>query len=379
MKKHHLTVVTGSRAEFYLMLPVIKKLQQTSSVFLNVVVTGGHFDSTMQESLKDIQEVVPNNLHTIPLDSQNSYSKDICEQISLIISKFSEWLTDNPTEMILVLGDRHEILGICTSAIIHRVPIAHIHGGDISEGAIDELIRHSVTKMSTYHFPATKLSEQRILQMGEMISCVTYSGSLGVENAVNNCFEVLNQIDKPYALLTCHPETAIDSKNINQQQQCIYESLMNYSGKVLITRSNFDEGCNRIYKIQKKWVSENPKKFFLINNLGKAYHSTLKEADFCIGNSSSALIEAPALETPSIDIGIRQKGRERGYSVIHCNWSKDEIQNAIRQCLDTKWINRDDRFSSPYNCLSLKTSDIIVDKIVSHLKSPAKNKIFHLK
>ena len=215
--------------------------------------------------------------------------------------------------------------------------------------------------------------------MGEMKSCVTHSGSLGVENAVNNCSEVIKKIDKPYALLTCHPETIKHSGNINQQQQCLYESLMNYSGKILITRSNFDEGGNRIYEIQKKWVSENPEKFFLVNNLGNAYHSTLKEADFCIGNSSSALIEAPALRTPSIDIGIRQKGRERGYSVLHCNWSNDEIQDAIRQCLDAKWINQDDRFSSPYNCLHFKASTIIVDKILRHLESPVNNKIFHLK
>tara|TARA_Y100000589_G_scaffold161209_1_gene153218 strand:+ start:483 stop:1634 length:1152 start_codon:yes stop_codon:yes gene_type:complete len=379
MKKYQLTLVTGSRAEFYLMLPLIQRLQTSPDILLNIVVTGGHFDLSMQSSLEDIKEAVSAPLHFIPIDSENRNSQDICNQVSTTITKFSEWLKNNQCEMILILGDRHEILGICTAALIHKVPIAHIHGGDISEGAIDELIRHSITKMAAYHFPATKLSKQRILQMGEMPNCVSYSGSLGVENALNNCNLGSIPIEKPYALLTCHPETAISSENINWQQNCLYEALINYSGKVLITRSNFDEGGDLIYKNHKEWIIKNPRKFKLISNLGKNYHSSLQEADFCIGNSSSALIEAPALNTPSIDIGIRQKGRERGKSVVQCNWSKHEILNAIKLCLNSEWLKSDDRFFNPYKCLDFKASEIIVDKILEHLGNPVTNKVFQLK
>jgi len=377
--KPHLTVVTGSRAEFYLMLPVIKKLQISPKVILNIVVIGGHFDVSMKESLKDIKTSVNAPINLIPINPKNDESTDISNQVSATISQFSKWLVSNKCDMILVLGDRHEILGVCTTALIHRIPIAHIHGGDVSEGAIDESIRHSITKMATYHFPATKLSKLRILQMGEIPDYVIDTGSLGVENAQNNSYLGQAILKKPYTLLTCHPETILGPADINKQQDSLYDALMEYSGKVLITRSNFDEGGELIYKKHQKWVLKNPQKFQLVNNLGNSFHANLQKADFCIGNSSSALIEAPALKTPSINIGVRQKGRERGNSVVQCAWSKNEIIDAIELCLDSQWLKQNDRFSSPYQCRKIKPSDIIVDKLIDYLVHPAPSKIFQMK
>ena len=167
-------------------------------------------------------------------------------------------------------------------------------------------------------------------------------------------------------------------EEIPNQQMEILEALKLYDGKVLITQSNCDLGGDKINQIHGTWEATYPSKFFRLDNLGWKYHTVLKHADFCIGNSSSALIEAPALKTPSIDIGNRQKGRERGTSVIHCNWSRNSINNAIKKCLNTNWINEDHRFDSPYQIGDFTPSELIAHNILNILKKPTINKKFYL-
>ena len=271
-------------------------------------------------------------------------------------------------------------MGACTASLVHQIPIAHIHGGDISEGAIDECIRHSITKMSNFHFPATKLSARRIRQMGECSENIYTVGSLGVENASNNIHnsDEFTIIETPFALLTCHSETKSKLEKIPIQQIEILEALKLYDGKVLITQSNCDLGGDKINQIHSTWAAKYPSKFFRLENLGWKYHAAIKHADFCIGNSSSALIEAPALKTPSIDIGNRQKGRERGTSVIHCDWSRNSIKNAIKKCLEANWKNETNRFESPYQIGDFTPSDLITRSILKILKKPGINKKFYL-
>lgn len=380
MNKNSVAIITGSRAEYYQLQPVIKKLETTTEISLEILVSGDHLKNRNKGSLQDIKNSLSAQIHLFPIETTNSTPSDVCSQVSQVIEQFGNWFQVNKYDLIIVLGDRHEILGACTAALIHQIPIVHIHGGDISEGAIDDCIRHSITKMSHFHFPATQLSAKRIYQMGECSEDIFTVGSLGVENTSNNVqhSDHFTMIEKPFALLTCHSETKSKLEEIPNQQQEILEALKFYDGKVLITQSNCDLGGDKINQIHRTWEAKYPSKFFRFDNLGWKYHTVIKAADFCIGNSSSALIEAPALKTPSIDIGNRQKGRERGKSVIHCEWSRNSIKNAIKKCLNTNWINEDHRFDSPYQIGDSTPSELITRSILNILKRPIINKKFYL-
>ncbi len=380
MNSYSVVIITGSRAEYYLLQPVILKLEKISKITLKILVTGDHLKNQISGSFQDIRNSVCAEIYPLPIDTDNSTPEAVCNQVSQAVEQFGRWFQNNPCHLVIILGDRHEILAASTAALIHQIPIAHINGGDITEGAIDDCFRHSITKMSNYHFPATELSAKRICKMGELSENVFNVGSLGVENALNNALPSceFTLIEKPFGLLTCHSETRSKIDDISSQQREVLEALKSYQGKILITQSNCDLGGSKINQIHQTWSSQYPAKFVLVNNLGWDYHTALQCADFCIGNSSSALIEAPALQTPSINIGIRQKGRERGNSVVQCDWSKLEIVNAIELCLNSQWLGESDRFSSPYQSSKIKTSDIIVDKIFECLKSLNSNKVFQL-
>ena len=379
-KSSTIAIVTGNRAEYYLLEPVILKLEKLPKVTTEVLVSGTHLENKEKGSLQDLRKNLNSQLRLIPIHSQNSIPSEVCIQISQAVEKFGQCFQNHHYDLLIVLGDRHEILAACIAALIHQIPIAHINGGDVTEGSIDECFRHSITKMSNYHFPATQLSAIRISQMGELSTHIFVSGSLGVEIATSHKSTKNKEkiINKPYALLTCHSETTSLLKQIPVQQMELFKALESYSGSVLITKSNCDLGGHQINEIHNRWVTKYPEKFHKIDNLGLFYHTALEHADFCIGNSSSALIEAPALHTPSIDLGNRQKGRERGSSVLHSEWSSEQILSKINICIQPTWRNQKDRYISPYYSGTSKPSDIIVDNIKKILDEPKVLKKFQL-
>lgn len=238
-----------------------------------------------------------------------------------------------------MLGDRTEILGMCAAALNEHIPIAHLHGGELTEGAVDDCIRHAVTKMSYLHFPATEVYRRRIIQMGEAPERVYNVGALGVENILSVPMlsedEIRKDVDipagMPYAVVTFHPVTMQPGEAEKQVRELISAMREEKQYFYLVTKANADAGGAQV----NAWLAEAQRELAnmkLVSSLGmKRYLSAVKYAAFVLGNSSSGIIEAPALGTPTVNIGDRQKGRLMAETVIGCMPEAGAIQAAIRQ------------------------------------------------
>ena len=249
-------------------------------------------------------------------------------------------------DLIIILGDRYEMLAAASAALYSNIAIAHIHGGENTEGAIDEAIRHSITKMSWFHFTATKKYRQRVIQLGESPSRVFNVGGLGVYAISKTNFYSKKELEKKFSikfkkfnfLVTMHPVT-LEGKFSQTNITALLKVLKNYkNSNIFFTMPNADKDNKIITKKIKKFVSENKKNSFFFKSLGlKNYYSILKNIDAVIGNSSSGIIEAPSFKIATINIGDRQKGRIQAKSIINCNPTEKEIYNAIRKINSTSF------------------------------------------
>jgi len=339
MTKKKICVVTGSRAEYGLFFPIMKKIQSSNSLELQIVATTMHFSeafgNTYMQIEKDgfiINEKIENLLSS---DSKTSITKSSGLAIILLSDAFSRLDPD----IVLVLGDRFETHACATTAMLMNIPIAHVHGGEISEGAIDEKIRHSITKMSSLHFTSTDEYRDRVIQMGENPNMVFSVGAPGIDNIVNmnllsksdlEC-ELGWKISETTALFTFHSETLSKfdtKKEIKRILKIIDDSNIN----VLFTYANSDDGGSIINKEIEEFASKDKKKYLVVKSLGQLkYLSSMKCLDFVIGNSSSGIIEAASFQKPVINIGSRQKGRLQSGNVIDCTIEKldDSISLAL--------------------------------------------------
>jgi UDP-hydrolysing UDP-N-acetyl-D-glucosamine 2-epimerase len=240
-------------------------------------------------------------------------------------------------DLLVLLGDRYELLAAAQAAVLARVPIAHVHGGETTEGAIDELIRHAVTKLAHLHFPAAEPYAQRLRQMGESPGRIWTVGAPALDNiaaleAVPR--EALEQhlgltLRSPSFLVTYHPVTTREDAGLHAMQ-LLLTALDECQGTVVVTGTNADPGASGIHQALARFAADRPDRVVLVESLGaRRYLSLMAQIDAVVGNSSSGLLEAPAMGVPSVDIGARQQGRLRAPSVIHC----DEDLGAIRAAL----------------------------------------------
>ena len=336
MKK--VCVVTGTRAEYGLLKPLIQKLDNNKDLELQLVVTGMHlspeFGLTYQEIEQDGFRITERNEMLLSSDTPNGITKSI----GLGIIGFADIFTRIAPYMVVILGDRYEALAAATAAMIHRIPIAHIHGGELTEGLIDESIRHAITKMSMFHFTSTEEYRNRVIQLGEQPDRVFCVGALGVENIKtqalmskkelekNLCFK----LDKPYIIVTFHPVTLEDN---TAEEQC--ETLLNALDhikeyRIIFTKANADTDGRIINQKIDEYVNRNKDRAVVFTSLGTVrYLSALKYCEMVVGNSSSGIMEVPSFHVPTVNIGDRQKGRMRGKSVVNCKCEQEEITNAI--------------------------------------------------
>lgn len=336
--KRKICVVTGTRAEYGLLFPLIKKLQQDATFQMQLLVTGAHLSPEFGETYKQIE------LDGFMIDEKVEIllSADtvtgVVKSIGLATIGFADALARLQPDLIIILGDRFEMLAIAQTALIMRIPIAHLHGGECTFGAYDDAIRHSISKMATWHFTSTEAHRKRVIQLGESPERVFNVGATGIENIVNlqlidrdNLFEQL-ELDKklPMFLITYHPETNGDTKGIFE----LLSALENYSNvNLLFTKANADNGGRMINEAILQFLSKhnNAK---LYDSLGQLrYLSAVKHAEVVIGNSSSGLVEVPYLETPTVNCGIRQKGREYPNSVFNTSLCAKEIYSTIETAL----------------------------------------------
>ncbi|WP_342557432.1 UDP-N-acetylglucosamine 2-epimerase [Lysinibacillus sp. FSL P4-0201] len=332
--KRKICIVTGTRAEYGLLFNLAKKLQQDEEFDLQMVVTGMHLSPEFGSTYKEIENdgFFINEKIEILLSADSSTG--IVKSIGLAAISFADAFNRLQPDLLIILGDRFEMLAAAQTALIMQIPIAHIHGGECTFGAYDDAIRHSITKMANWHFTSTESHRKRVIQLGESPERVFNVGALGIENIVSlnlmtrkELFQNL-QLDEqhPMFLITYHPET-------NGHINGIYEllkTLEHYSDVNLVfTKSNADNGGRLINEAIQQFILKH-KNAKIFDSLGQLkYLSAVKNADVVIGNSSSGLIEVPYLETPTVNCGNRQEGREHPNSVFNTNMDADNIYHTI--------------------------------------------------
>lgn len=341
-------VVTATRAEYGYLKWLMKDIQADSALELQVIATGTHLEKTQGYTVEQIiADGIPVSAK-VDVQLDNSSPKAICETMARYGNGFAEVLLQLQPDVVIVLGDRYELLPICSTAFMMQIPIAHLSGGDVTEGALDDGVRNAVTMLATYHFPITEDCAKNIRRMrGEDKNIfVTGSTSLDFFNRTNlmsreGLAENLGlDINKKWALCTLHSETKQDIVyNIKMAENLISamkKSLSNF--QIVITNANADLGGQEINKLMMKVADENPNQFVIVPSLGqKRYLSYMKQVELVLGNSSSGILESPYLGIPTVNIGERQKGRYRCENIIQSGIEKNEIEQSIKEVMSGKY------------------------------------------
>lgn len=373
MKK--ICVVTGTRAEYGLLKPVIKRIQKDSELELCLVATGMHLSPEFGLTYKEIEE----DGYTINRKVEMLLSADtpssIVKSMGVEMISFADVYEQEKPDMVVLLGDRYEIFVAAAAAAIHRIPIAHIHGGESTEGAVDEAMRHAITKMSMLHFPSAEMYRNRIIQMGEQPERVFGVGALGVENIKSLRLLTKSELeesiqflfDKTTVMVTYHPVT-LEAYTAEKQFENLLNVLRKHQElKIIFTKANADTDGRIINQMIDKFVSENADRSIAFVSMGQLrYLSALQYCAAVIGNSSSGIIEVPSFGIPTVDIGDRQKGRVRAQSVIHCETIEEEIEKAVDIALDSEFREEIKDIKNPYE--GMETSKRMIEEIKKYLK-----------
>jgi UDP-N-acetylglucosamine 2-epimerase (non-hydrolysing)/GDP/UDP-N,N'-diacetylbacillosamine 2-epimerase (hydrolysing) len=350
-------VVTGTRAEYGLLYWLLKEIQDDSSLQLQIAVTGMHlspeFGLTYQVIEGDGFQIDARVEMLLSSDSAVGVTKSI----GLAVIGFADAFEKLQPDVVVLLGDRYEILAAAQAAMVARIPIAHLHGGETTEGLIDEAIRHSVSKMAHFHFVAAEPYRKRVIQLGEHPDRVFNFGALGLDNI--NRLELLDReqfessisfsLGEKNALITYHPVTLADIGSAKAMDSLLKALDCFPDMKVIFTKPNSDTDGRVIVEMIDNYVAQNPQRAIAFVSLGQLrYLSALKHVDVVIGNSSSGLIEVPAFKKPTVNIGMRQSGRLKASSVIDCSEEKDEIVASIERAWSRTFQDSLKRVASPY-------------------------------
>jgi len=351
-----IAVVTTTRADWGLLKHLARGLSNSADFELFLIASGTHLSPAHGET---IQEIYDDNIpltRTIDIGLIDDSCVGICKSLSLAIEGFSQCFSNVSPDLVLVLGDRYEILGVCSAALLCGVPIAHIHGGEITEGAIDESIRHAITKMSSLHFAAAEPYAKRILQMGEDPAYVYNVGGLGIDGLKFITLIHKNELEREInlkfmsknAIITFHPETNPIHDSRDQLSALLLALDCFPDICQIFTMPNADEGNLLLREMVIAYCAERPN-CFCFESLGQLrFYSCLSLVDVVIGNSSSGILEAPSFRKPTINIGDRQKGRLHASSVINCDPIKEDIVSAILKSYSSSFKAVCERAVNPY-------------------------------
>jgi GDP/UDP-N,N'-diacetylbacillosamine 2-epimerase (hydrolysing) len=355
MKK--ICIVTGTRAEYGLLRPLIEKINNDEEMELQLIATGTHLSSEFGMTYKEIEEdgfYITQKVET--LLSSDSFV-GISKSMGLGMISFSECFARLQPDLVLVLGDRYEIFSLAAAAYVARIPIAHLHGGETTEGAFDEAFRHSITKMSYLHFTSAEEYKNRVIQLGEDPSRVFNVGAIGIENIKTMNLltkeELENSINFKFGektvLVTYHPVT-LENNTSESQFADVLDALNQLKDlKIIFTKTNSDTDGRIINNMIDDYVIKNSERAISFTSMGsKRYLSAMKYVDAVIGNSSSGIIEAPYFKVPTVNIGDRQKGRMQAESIIHCKNEKEDIVIGIQKGISAEFKSRLKEMESPY-------------------------------
>ena len=372
-------VITGSRAEYGLLSGLMKQIDESEDLKLQVIATNMHLSPEFGLTYKEIEKdgfVIDKRVEML-LSSDTSSAT--AKSVGLGMIGFADAYEDLCPDLIVVLGDRYEILAAVSTALFFKIPVAHLHGGEITEGAYDDAIRHAITKMSHLHFTSTEEYRKRVIQLGENPDRVFNVGAIGVENIKKGSFLSKEELENSLGfklgdkslLVTFHPVT-LETCTAREQCDNLLEVLARHPEyRIIFTLPNSDTDGRVIIDCIKDFVAKNEDRAIAFKSLGKLrYLSALKYVSAAIGNSSSGILEVPSFGIPTLDIGDRQKGRIAAKSVVHCGTSTEEIEQGFRLIFSEAIQSASKLRSNPYE------KEGTTDMIVSQLKTyPLENLI----
>jgi len=367
--KRRICAVTGSRADYGLLLPVLRAMQQHPDLELCLIATGSHLESRYGHTIDSITE---DGFHVdaqIPVNLGGDDAIDISQALAAVVGGMAEQLDRLTPDLLLVLGDRYEILGAVQAALIARIPVAHIAGGDVTEGAFDDPIRHAISKMSHIHFATNERAVQRLRQLGEVDDRIYLTGSPGIDLLLAtprlSTAKLESRLGMPLharnLAITFHP-TTLQLEEAEAQLEALLAALheLGPDTGLIFTGSNADPKGDTLNRMVGDFVSVHSNAVQHLSLGQQAYYSLLAACDAVVGNSSSGLYEAPSLHTPTVNIGDRQKGRLKAHSVFDCPAETEAIKAAIIRACGTDCS----QVENPYG------DGMATERIISVLAAP---------
>lgn len=336
MKK--ICFVTGSRAEYGIMRRLLSMFEEDEQFQLDIVVTAMHLEEKYGYTIRDIENDHFNIIKKIPLDLEKTSKKVVSKSLATLTDGLVEVFERNNYDLVIILGDRYEMLPVANVALLYNIPICHIHGGEKTLGNFDESIRHAITKMSNLHLTASEEFRRRVIQLGESPKFVYNIGAMGVENVLKQqflsteelCDKLGTTLENDYFVVLFHPET-LEPQKADKQTSALISVLTKRNEQCIIIGSNSDTQSDTIMNLMNDFVVKNPKHKIFSSIPTQYYHSLVKNSKGLIGNSSSGLIEVPSLKVPTLNIGNRQMGCLSGPSIIHVPCTQEAIEKGIEE------------------------------------------------
>lgn len=355
--KKTICLVTGSRAEYGLLRPLIDEIISEASFTLQLLVTGSHLSPEFGLTYQEIEADGYDIDEKVEIVTSSDSPVGICKSMGLGLISFSEAYARLQPDLVIVLGDRYEIFSAVSAAHISRIPVAHLHGGEVTEGAFDDALRHSITKMSHFHFTSTEVYRQRVIQLGESPDRVFNVGAIGLDNI--RCMKLLSKIEleasigfkfnRRNLLCTFHPVTLGDNPSVQQM-----EALLNVLGQLedtnlIITKTNADTDGRIINQLIEEFVQKDINRYKSFVSMGQLrYLSAMQYVDAVVGNSSSGIIEAPSFGIGTVNIGSRQTGRIKSKSTIDCEPTETGIASGLKTLYSPEFKGLLKSASNPY-------------------------------
>lgn len=377
MHRRRICIVTGSRAEYGLLFWLMKEIQNDQDLELQLIATGMHLSPEFGLTYKKIEEdgfVIDKKVEML-LSSDGAIG--ITKSLGIGVIGFADAFDDLRPDVVVLLGDRFEAFAAAQAAMIAQIPIAHIHGGEKTEGAMDEAFRHSITKMSQMHFVAADEYKNRVMQLGEQPGLIYNLGAPGLDYAKRLQLLSKSELERSLSfafgemnfLVTYHPATLHGNSEHSVME--LLKALDQFpEAKIILTKSNADTGGREINRLLEAYADRNHDRVQLFSSLGQLkYLSAINYVDVIIGNSSSAIIEVPYFKKASVDIGDRQKGRLKASSIIHSEENEQDIKKAIELALSTTFRDRLPHTKSLYGEgeTSVKIKEVLKTKPLDEL------------
>jgi UDP-hydrolysing UDP-N-acetyl-D-glucosamine 2-epimerase len=350
-------VFSGTRAEYGLLFWLLKDIQSDPELNLQLLVSGTHLSPEFGETYKQIEKDGFHIDEKIEILLSSNTAVGTAKSMGLGVLGFADALSRLKPDVLIILGDRYEALAAAQTAMILRIPIIHLHGGEITEGAYDDAIRHAITKLSYLHGTSTEEYRQRVIQLGEAPVRVKNIGAIGLDHLKRSIFMSIEELSEslnfplkqPFFLVTYHPVT-LGSEEPEVSFQALLDALDEYpEHQVILTYPNADDGGRRITPILEEYARNNPQRVLAIPSLGQVrYLSSVSHATAVIGNSSSGIIEVPAFDVPTVNVGVRQKGRLAAKSVLNAPANKQSIADAIQVAVTRSYKQTGENVHNPY-------------------------------